>query len=106
VRDRLLARRARIRRLRLRAVGTTLAVFMVVWGVVFVRLTTGHDPALTASAARSQASQSAVTATSAATPSASAGTTSSSSGSGSGSGSSGSSSSSSSAPAAVQTSQS
>jgi hypothetical protein len=91
-----------MRTLRLRAVGTTLAVFMVVWGVVFVRLTTGHDPALTASAARSQVSQPAVTSTASAAPAAS----STSSGSSSGSTSSGSSSSSSSAPAAVQTSQS
>jgi len=49
-RVKLMERRRHVRRLRLRVVATAVVVFVALWGVIFVRLVTGHDPALTASA--------------------------------------------------------
>lgn len=57
-------RRARVRRIRGRVVGYSVALFMVVWAVIAVVLVTGHDPALSrttaavASSAPSTASES------------------------------------------------
>jgi hypothetical protein len=39
-------REARIRALRLRIAGIAVAIFLAAWVVIFVQLTTGHDPAL------------------------------------------------------------
>ena len=40
------ARTAQIRTLRLRIVAIGVAIFVAAWVVIFVQLTTGHDPAL------------------------------------------------------------
>jgi hypothetical protein len=40
------ARAAQIRALRLRIVAVGVAIFVAAWVVIFVQLTTGHDPAL------------------------------------------------------------
>jgi hypothetical protein len=42
------ARRARVRRLRARVVGGSVALFIAVWLLITVVLVTGHDPALAA----------------------------------------------------------
>ena len=73
------ARRARVRRIRARVIGGSVALFLAVWMLITVVLVTGHDPAL----ARKTLTQAA--ATTATTTSQSSGTTSSSTGSGSGS---------------------
>jgi cytoskeletal protein RodZ len=39
-------RAAQIRSLRLRIVAVGVAIFLAAWVVIFVQLTTGHDPAL------------------------------------------------------------
>jgi hypothetical protein len=79
------ARRARVRRIRARVIGGSVALFLAVWMVITVVLVTGHDPAL----ARKAVTQPATTATtsgvstgtSGATGSTSSGATSSSAGS-------------------------
>lgn len=40
------ARRARVRAIRRRVIGGTVALFLAVWSLIAVRLITGHDPAL------------------------------------------------------------
>ncbi len=40
------ARRARVRMIRSRVIGGSVALFMVVWSLIAVVLVTGHDPAL------------------------------------------------------------
>lgn len=47
-RRRKLARQQRIRRIRMRAVGFTVALFIAAWATIFVQLSSGHDPALAA----------------------------------------------------------
>jgi hypothetical protein len=57
------ARRARVRRIRARVIGGSVALFLAVWMLITVVLVTGHDPAL-ASKTLTQASAPAATATS------------------------------------------
>jgi len=58
-------RRARVRRIRARVIGGSVALFLAVWMLITVVLVTGHDPAL----ARKSVTQSATqTATQSATP--------------------------------------
>lgn len=102
VRDRRRARQEQIRTLRLRATALVLCLFLAVWVVLFLRLTSGHDPALASVAAKTSSSATVSSATSgSATSSSSAGGPSGSSGSGSVS-----SSASPQTPSAVQTNQS
>jgi hypothetical protein len=42
----LTQRRMRIRMIRRRIVATSLAIFALAWGVIFVQLVDGHDPSL------------------------------------------------------------
>lgn len=49
-RVKLTQRREHVRRLRRTVVAIAVALFVALWGVIFVRLVTGHDPVLTASA--------------------------------------------------------
>ncbi|HTU95694.1 MAG TPA: hypothetical protein VMF14_07620 [Solirubrobacteraceae bacterium] len=72
-------RRARVRRIRARVIGGSIALFLAVWMLITVVLVTGHDPAL----ARKTSTQTATPATTTATSSVSSGATSSSTGSGS-----------------------
>lgn len=44
--DRLRARRARIVRIRKRALASAAGTFVLAWGVIFMQLVSGHDPAL------------------------------------------------------------
>jgi hypothetical protein len=81
------ARRARVRRIRARVIGGSVALFLAVWMLITVVLVTGHDPAL----ARKTLTQAATTATTTtstgstgATGATTSGATSSSTGSGSG----------------------
>ena len=53
------ARRARVRRIRARVIGGSVALFLAVWMLITVVLVTGHDPAL----ARKTVTQSATAAT-------------------------------------------
>ncbi len=53
------ARRARVRRIRARVIGGSVALFLAVWMLITVVLVTGHDPAL----ARKTLTQTARTAT-------------------------------------------
>jgi hypothetical protein len=53
------ARRARVRRIRGRVIGGSVALFLAVWMLITVVLVTGHDPAL----ARKTLTQTATTAT-------------------------------------------
>jgi hypothetical protein len=57
-RERLDARRARIHRIRVRAVGIGVALFVALWGLIFVQLVSGHDPVLAANAKASGSSSS------------------------------------------------
>lgn len=57
------ARRARVRRIRARVIGGSVALFLAVWMLITVVLVTGHDPAL-ARKTLTQASTPAVTTTS------------------------------------------
>jgi len=52
------ARRARVRRIRARVIGGSVALFLAVWMLITVVLVTGHDPAL----ARKTLTQTATTA--------------------------------------------
>ena len=52
-------RRARVRRIRARVIGASIALFLAVWMLITVVLVTGHDPAL----ARKTATQVATPAT-------------------------------------------
>lgn len=54
------ARRARVRRIRARVIGGSVALFLAVWMLITVVLVTGHDPAL-ARKAQTQAATSATT---------------------------------------------
>lgn len=88
------ARRARVRMIRARVIGGSVALFLAVWSLIAVVLITGHDPALarktaTTSAAADTSSTSANTSTGStnSTSSGSSGATSSSTGSGSSAGS-------------------
>jgi hypothetical protein len=75
-------RRARVRRIRARVIGGSIALFLAVWMLITVVLVTGHDPAL----ARKTATRAATpaTTTSSSPSSTGSGATSSSTGSGSG----------------------
>jgi hypothetical protein len=53
------ARRARVRRIRARVIGGSVALFLALWMLITVVLVTGHDPAL----ARKALTQAATTAT-------------------------------------------
>ena len=53
------ARRARVRRIRARVIGGSVALFLAVWMLITVVLVTGHDPAL----ARKTVTQAATAAT-------------------------------------------
>jgi hypothetical protein len=65
------ARRARVRRIRTRVIGGSVALFLAVWMVITVVLVTGHDPAL----ARKTQTQAATAATTSSTAAATTGTT-------------------------------
>ena len=45
----LAARRQRIRTMRRRVIAVSVTAFAAVWGVIFVQLASGHDPALSTS---------------------------------------------------------
>ncbi len=60
------ARRARVRRIRARVVGGSVALFIAVWLLITVVLVTGHDPAL-ARKTQTQVATAATTAGSSAT---------------------------------------
>lgn len=78
-------RRARVRRIRARVIGGSVALFLAVWVLITVVLVSGHDPALARTAVTQSATQSATRAatTSSSTSSTSSGATSTSTGSGS-----------------------
>jgi hypothetical protein len=89
------ARRARVRRIRSRVVGGSVALFLAVWLLITVVLVTGHDPALArktqtqthtqgATAVTTRLDSTGATSTGSSTGSISSGATSSSTGSGSG----------------------
>ena len=65
------ARRARVRRIRARVIGASVALFLAVWMLIAVVLVTGHDPAL---ARKTQTQAATAATTSAATTSSSTGT--------------------------------
>ncbi len=46
VAERLRARRQRVRLIRRRITATGASIFALAWGVIFVQLVSGHDPAL------------------------------------------------------------
>lgn len=50
-RGRLRSQRARVGRLRKRAIAVSLVCFALLWGAVFVQMATGNDPALGSAAA-------------------------------------------------------
>jgi len=52
-RVKLMERRRHVRRLRRTVVVIAITLFVALWGVIFLRLVTGHDPVLTASAKKS-----------------------------------------------------
>jgi cytoskeletal protein RodZ len=64
------ARKRRVVVLRRRVVALAVAVFLAVWGVIFVQLAAGHDPALTktTTTATKAATATKITATSTASP--------------------------------------
>ena len=66
------ARRARVRRIRARVIGGSVALFLAVWMLITVVLVTGHDPAL-ARKTQTQAATAATTATTGTTTSSSTG---------------------------------
>lgn len=83
-------RRARVRRIRARVIGGSVALFLAVWMLITVVLVTGHDPALARNSVTQSATPAAATTTSSspgtgtssdATSSTSSGATSSSTGS-------------------------
>jgi hypothetical protein len=67
------ARRARVRKIRGRVIGGSVALFLAVWVLITVVLVTGHDPAL----ARKAQTQTATTATTGAISTGTSGATSS-----------------------------
>jgi hypothetical protein len=79
------ARRARVRRIRARVIGGSVALFLAVWMLITVVLVTGHDPALArktvTQAATAATTTGATSATSSGTSSTSSGATSSATGS-------------------------
>ena len=89
-RAKLAERRLRTRRLRRNVIAIAATLFVAVWGVIFVRLVTGHDPVLSAKAQTVAATSGSSSST---TSSGSTGSTSGATSSGSGDTSSGSSSS-------------
>ncbi len=71
-------RRRHVRRLRRTVVAIAVVLFVTLWGVIFVRLVTGHDPVLTAnakSAAVTSSSNTASTGTGSSSTSSGSGTT-------------------------------
>lgn len=52
------ARRARVRRIRGRVIGYSVALFCVVWSLIAVLMVTGHDPALSRPSHRTSATSS------------------------------------------------
>jgi hypothetical protein len=78
------ARQARVRRIRARVIGGSVALFLAVWMLITVVLVTGHDPALARTAVTQSATRSATRAvtTSSSTSATSSGATSTSTGSG------------------------
>jgi hypothetical protein len=79
------ARGARVRRIRARVIGGSVALFLAVWMLITVVLVTGHDPALArktvTQAATAATTTGATSATSSGTSSTSSGATSSATGS-------------------------
>jgi hypothetical protein len=73
------ARRARLRRIRARVIGGSIALFLAVWMLITVVLVTGHDPALARKAVTQAATPATATTTSSSTGSISSGATTSSS---------------------------
>jgi hypothetical protein len=73
------ARRARVRRIRARVIGGSIALFLAVWMLITVVLVTGHDPALARKAVTQAATPATATTTSSSTGSISSGATTSSS---------------------------
>jgi hypothetical protein len=55
------ARRARVRMIRARVIGGSVALFMVVWSLITVVLVTGHDPALASQKSSTAAAQTTTT---------------------------------------------
>jgi hypothetical protein len=53
------ARHARVRRIRARVIGGSVALFLAVWMLITVVLVTGHDPALARTAVTQSATRSA-----------------------------------------------
>ena len=68
--ERLRARRRRLSALRNRTIATALAVFALVWGVIFVQLVSGHDPSLAATQTSASTTASTPAATTASSPAA------------------------------------
>jgi len=58
------ARRARVRRIRARVIGGSIALFLAVWMLITVVLVTGHDPALARKTVTQPATSSLTTGTS------------------------------------------
>ena len=58
------ARRARLRRLRVVAAAWVVSAFVATFGMVYIRMATGHDPALGTSVLQSQATTAAGSSTS------------------------------------------
>lgn len=87
---RLKARRRRVRVIRKRALAVAASTFALVWGVIFVQLVSGHDPALGHSSSGTAASTTGSSGSSSSTssPSSSGSTSSSGSNSSAGTGSS------------------
>lgn len=69
------ARRARVRRIRARVIGGSVALFLAVWMLITVVLVTGHDPALARKTLTQAATATATTTSSGATGTTSAGST-------------------------------
>ena len=69
------ARRARVRRIRARVIGGSVALFLAVWMLIIVVLVTGHDPALARKTLTQAATATATTTSSSATGTTSAGST-------------------------------
>jgi hypothetical protein len=69
------ARRARVRRIRARVIGGSVALFLAVWMLITVVLVTGHDPALARKTLTQTATATAPTTSSGATRTTSSGST-------------------------------
>ena len=73
--ERLKARRRRVALIRKRAVAGAACTFALAWGVIFVQLVSGHDPALAHTKATTSAASGTTTADSASSGSSSSGST-------------------------------